>query len=103
MTTDLYSGSCKFATDFWSQVASKFDQSVPANRGVPMVCGAGNCVGDDKKCIDERADGKEISKILAARPPPSQFKWRNFAIWYGTYDGKSFVPGCPDVGLVCGT
>ena len=91
-TTDLYNGNCNFASTFWTGVASKYDSSVPANRGVPMVCGAGNCQEVDG-CIDERMTGTQISQLLNKRPPPGQFKWRNFAIWYGSYANPSNCSG----------
>jgi hypothetical protein len=31
--------------------------------------------------------GKKVSALINSRPPASQFPWRNFAIWYGTYPG----------------
>ena len=105
-TVDLYNGSCNFAPTFWSSIASKYDSSVPANRGVPMVCGGGNCIMDEdangkKFCIDERMSGANISKLLKNRPPASQFKWRNFAIWYGVYSGTPF--GCTNNNDACQT
>ena len=62
-----------------------------------MVWGAGDCqevpqqkpVGNSTSvCYDERMSGKKISALINSRPPPSQFPWRNFAIWYCTYPGK---------------
>ena len=84
-TNDFYNGSCEFASTFWGSVASAYDSSVTATRGVPMVCGAGNCIGEKDKsgqvhCTDERMSGAKISALLNARPPPAHFKWRNFAI-----------------------
>lgn len=87
-TTDLYNGNCAFSPDFWTNVAKRYDDTVPANRGVPMVCGSGNCQEIDG-CIDERMTGSQISALIKLRPPASQFKWRNFAIWYGTYANPS--------------
>jgi hypothetical protein len=106
-TLDLYSGSCNFADNngFWEGVKLKYGANidptnltsqVSAERGVPMVCGAGDCqevpekkpVGNSTSiCYDERMSGKKISDLINSRPPPSQFPWRNFAIWYGTYPG----------------
>jgi len=106
-TNDFYNGSCNFASTFWSSVASAYDSSVTATRGVPMVCGAGNCIGEKDKsgqvyCTDERMSGSKISALLNSRPPAAQFKWRNFAIWYGTYAGKGFF-GCTNSDVACKT
>ena len=106
-TLDLYSGSCNFAGNngFWEGVKLKYGANidptnltsqVSAERGVPMVCGSGDCqevpetkpVGNSvSKCYDERMSGKKVSALINSRPPASQFPWRNFAIWYGTYPG----------------
>ena len=114
LTNNFYNGSCNFASTFWSSVASAYDSSVTATRGVPMVCGAGNCIGEKDKsgqvyCIDERMSGSKISALLNSRPPAAQFKWRNFAIWYGTYptatpplSGKGFF-GCTNSDIACKT
>jgi len=107
-TNDFYNGSCEFASTFWSSVASAYDSSVTATRGVPMVCGAGNCIGEKDKsgqvhCTDERMSGAKISALLNSRPPPAQFKWRNFAIWYGSpAKGKGFF-GCTNSDIACQT
>lgn len=87
-TTDLYNDSCSFSPEFWTNVAKRYDSTVPENRGVPMVCGSGNCQ-EIEGCIDERMTGAQISALLKSRPPPSEFKWRNFAIWYGSYANPS--------------
>ncbi len=100
-TTDLYNGSCNFSPDFWPRVASRFDQTVSATRGVPMVCGSGCGIKDDNICIDQRMNGAQISKLLQKRPAASAFKWRNFAIWYGTYSNPSF--GCKNSDSACET
>ena len=98
----LSEDSCTPAVDWWISVGKALGQST-ATRGVPMVCGAGNCIGDMKdkqiKCYDERLSGNTITKLLSDRP--STFNWQNFAIWYGTYvKDKGFfncinIKGCP--------
>ena len=89
-TADYYTGSCSpdlSSTGWWYQVGQDLGDSSPT-KGVPMVCGAGDCVGDvskkDKtpKCYDERLDGDKISKLILNRP--ANFQWKNFGIWYGT-------------------
>lgn len=107
-TNSLYNGSCNFSPTFWTEVAAKYDSTVPASRGVPMVCGAGNCIGDEDKtdkkfCTDERMSKENISKMLCNRPAAAQFKWRNFAIWYGTYptDSNTGFFGCKNSNAAC--
>ena len=89
-TADYYTGSCSpdsSSTGWWYQVGRDLGDSSPT-KGVPMVCGAGDCVGDvskkDKtpKCYDERLNGDTISTLISERP--ADFKWKNFGIWYGT-------------------
>ena len=88
-TTNLYNGSCKFADDFWNQIIqTKYDSTTDANRGVPMICGGGNCQEIDG-CIDERMNTSTIDDVLNKRPDSKTFKWRNFGIWYGTYANPS--------------
>lgn len=97
-TTNLYSGSCNFAENFWNEIIkTKYNPNIDAGRGVPMVCGSGNCQEIDG-CIDERMTGQQIAEILAKRPPDSEFKWRNFGIWYGTYANPS---NCNNSGQCC--
>ena len=97
-TTNLYNGSCNFADDFWEQILkTKYDSATSSSRGVPMVCGSGNCQ-EINGCIDERMDGKQIGELLSKRPPPDVFKWRNFGIWYGTYSNPS---NCNKKGKCC--
>ena len=97
-TADFYDGSCKFSPNFWDLVRKSYDSSVTAERGVPMVCGAGCGIKDFKKgnntplCVDERMTGTQISTLINSRPQPAEFKWRNFAIWYGTIGTNMF--GC---------
>lgn len=97
-TTNLYKESCNFADDFWDMIIkTKYDPSTSSTRGVPMVCGSGNCQEIDG-CIDERMTGAQIGDILQKRPPKSSFKWRNFGIWYGTYSNPS---NCNNKGQCC--
>jgi len=87
-TTNLYSSNCTPSNAFWTEVENRLGDS-PAERGVPMVCGSGNCVQDSDKCIDERLSPTTIINLLNSRP--KDFNWKNFAIWYGT-DGP--LGGC---------
>ena len=89
-TADYYTGSCKpdlSTNGWWYQVGQDLGDSSPT-KGVPMVCGAGDCVGDVSKksntpmCYDERLSGDMISTLISNRP--ADFKWKNFGIWYGT-------------------
>ena len=89
-TADYYTGSCSpdlSSTGWWYQVGQALGDSSPI-KGVPMVCGAGDCVGDVSKkdktprCYDERLNGDKISTLISKRP--ADFKWKNFGIWYGT-------------------
>ena len=91
-TGTYYEDSCTPAKDWWTLVGNALGStSSPPSRGVPMVCGAGNCIGDQGKgstpndnwCIDERLSGDVITTLLQDRP--SNFQWKNFAIWYGEY------------------
>lgn len=83
--------SCSFSPEFWNQLG-KILNGANVNRAVPMLCGAGNCQeipqnsqqGDT--CIDERMTSEQIEELLKKRPP--DFKWKNFAIWYGKFPGK---------------
>jgi hypothetical protein len=93
-TTDLYSSNCTPSSTFWTGVKNKLGES-PADRGVPMVCGSGNCLRDTGTCIDERLTPKTIINLLNSRP--KDFNWKNFAIWYGTGDtfgGPKDPPMC---------
>lgn len=109
-TADYYAGSCKpdLSSDdeggsqipaWWAKVAKALGTS-PSSKGVPMVCGAGDCVGDvsaksgDAKCYDERLSGAVITELLQKRPGPSEFQWRNFGIWYGTTAAPCGFQGC---------
>lgn len=96
-TRPLYTGLCNFSSSFWPTL-SKLLANTPASRGVPMVCGAGNCQ-DKNGCIDERMTGAQITDILKSRP--DTFRWRNFAIWYGGYRNPSF--GCVNSDSSCTT
>lgn len=97
-TADFYDGSCKFSPNFWKLVQESYDDSVTAQRGVPMVCGAGCGISDQYGvsnqaiCVDERMTGAQISTLIKSRPRRAEFKWRNFAIWYGTIGTNMF--GC---------
>ena len=82
-TNDLYSSNCTPSSTFWTGVKNRLGDS-PADRGVPMVCGSGNCLIDTGTCIDERLTPKTIINLLNSRP--KDFNWKNFAIWYGTGD-----------------
>jgi hypothetical protein len=79
-TTDLYDNNCN---NFWDRVKKKY-LGVPPNRGVPMVCGSGNCLKDGGKCMDERLPANIIENLIDSRPPATIFQWRNFGIWYGS-------------------
>ena len=102
-TGTYYEDSCTPAKDWWTLVGKALGSS-PPSRGVPMVCGAGNCIGDqgkgsapnDKWCIDERLSGDVITTLLQDRP--SNFPWKNFAIWYGDYDENTGFFGCTNSG-----
>ena len=85
-TGDYYASSCTPGPGWWDSVGKAMSGS-PAGRGVPMVCGAGDCVGDvsaggETKCYDERLSGATITDLINRRP--SDFIWKNFGIWYGT-------------------
>lgn len=94
-TGTYYKESCTPADDWWQKVAGALGNS-PHDRGVPMVCGAGNCIGDKGQanniCIDERLSGDVISTLLKSRPP--NFPWKSFGIWYGKYDVNTGFFGC---------
>ena len=93
-TNDLYSSTCTPSSTFWTGVKNRLGDS-PADRGVPMVCGSGNCLRDTDTCIDERLTPKTIINLLNSRP--KDFNWKNFAIWYGTGDtfgGPKDPPMC---------
>ena len=117
-TGNYYSESCTPAPGWWENVKSALGNSSDS-KGVPMVCGAGNCIGDkgnksltkNPLCLDERLSGDVITQLLQNRPV--DFPWKNFAIWYGTYStGKGFFncvntncpinKGCCRSGWVCG-
>ena len=94
-TANYYSGSCNTANNWWDSVAIALGNS-DSNKGVPMVCGAGNCIGDmdgsNHKCYDERLSADKIGTLIKNRP--NNYKWKNFGIWYGTYvENKGFF-GC---------
>jgi hypothetical protein len=108
-TADYYTGSCSpdlSPTGWWYQVGQDLGDSSPT-KGVPMVCGAGDCVGDvskkDKtaKCYDERLDGDKISKLIVNRP--ASFQWKNFGIWYGTTAAPCGFQNCYAEGGDCTT
>tara|TARA_R110002074_G_scaffold378647_2_gene556526 strand:- start:264 stop:1364 length:1101 start_codon:yes stop_codon:yes gene_type:complete len=86
-TGSYYSGSCTPSETWWSSVKTALGDS-SASKGVPMVCGSGNCIGDKEsgqiKCYDERLSGNVITNLIKDRP--SDFSWKNFGIWYGTYN-----------------
>jgi hypothetical protein len=84
--TDLYNGDCTVDYNKWWQNIGHRLKGQKASKGIPMVCGAGNC----NKCIDERLSGQIISNLIAKRP--KDFEWKNFGIWYGTYpkNGKIY-------------
>lgn len=65
-------------------------------RGVPMVCGAGNCQEPDQNgaCLDERMSGKAISALIKSRPSINPFT--DFAIWYGSGHQKFCKVSCSD-------
>jgi hypothetical protein len=85
-----------FSDNFWMNIAKEFgcpsldtcdsDSKYVANfsRGVPMICGAGNCQEkfNTIQCFDERMTPDNISNLIERRP--SGYPWNNFAIWYGT-------------------
>jgi|MDTF01.1.fsa_nt_gb hypothetical protein len=100
-----------FTKNFWHTVETYMQGVTDSERGVPMVCAAGNCQGDVSKLnpktptksnplgfdcdIDERISGATISAIIQNRPPLTIYK--NFAIWYGTF-GDISAGGCKWVG-----
>ena len=88
-TTDLYNGDCTVDYNKWWKNIGYRLKGQKASKGIPMVCGAGNCIGDDNKCIDERLSGQIISNLIANRP--KDFEWKNFGIWYGTYPKKGKI------------
>lgn len=93
-----------FVDNFWKTV-EQYMLNVPPERGVPMICAAGNCQGDVSQLnqltptklnpkgfdcdIDERMSGKTISAIIN----DNNSKYKNFAIWYGTF-GSTSAGGC---------
>ena len=88
MTTGLYNGSCKIDTDIWKKIKSKMSTSNRV-KGVPLFCGAGNCVGDNDQCIDERMSQKNLDELINKK---SSSPIQNMGIWYGTYseDGVGY-------------
>ena len=81
-----------FSNDFWTNIETDFDSGsevTTAKRGVPMVCGGGNCQlkkFGSNTIWDERMSKINIENLIRSRP--SNFKWKNFAIWYGTANYK---------------
>lgn len=83
----FYTKNCGYSDNFWKNVGKDLglnnaDQA-DSKKGVPMVCGAGNCQLDG---IDERRTPKQIGDLLNKRP--NDFPWKNFGIWYGKYNSK---------------
>ena len=76
---------CDFSDEFWNEVQKKY-LGVDDSKGVPMVCGSGNCQ-EIYNCVDERMTGDQVCALLQQRP--DSFPWKNFAIWYGTYANPS--------------
>ena len=97
-------GACRFSDDFWKDVGDAFgcpnlDECRPVQnppgidvaglyRGVPMLCGAGDCqekvpFSSDGEFNDERRTNDQIFDLLNSRP--DNFPWKNLAIWYGTF------------------
>mgnify|MGYP003979392005 CR=1 FL=1 len=105
-TADYYSGSCTPSDGWWKQVREALGTS-PYTRGVPLVCGAGDCVGDVSaatnvvQCYDERLNGNTITALLKDRPP--DFPWKNFGIWYGTTAAPCGFQNCYASDAVCKT
>ena len=62
------------------------------NYPVTMLCGSGNCQ-ETFKCIDQRKNTKDILHLISNRP--TNFPWKNFAIWYGT-GSQPNCGGCGD-------
>ena len=104
---DIATSCGTFSTNFWQSIAQDFGCGAGwqplvcktgspgiagSQRGVPMVCGSGNCQEAAGKypCFDERMSGAQISEIINTRP--ADYPWKNFAIWYGTGQQLS----CPD-------
>ena len=65
------------ADNWWDSVAKALKGS-DSSKGIPMVCGAGNCIGDmvgsEYKCYDERLSGDMITNLLNNRP--ASFNWK---------------------------
>ena len=94
-TADTYTGVCGEVSNTWWKTNLDILEGCGETKGVPMVCGSGNCIGDMTKsgkikCTDERMSGKAISNLISLRPST---KYTSFAVWYGTYS-KSAGCGC---------
>ena len=101
---DFYSNSCSddknrnlgpFDNSFWTTLSNNkyFGKQTDNTIAVPTVCGSGNCqVGDN--CFDERASTTQIIYLLSQRP--KNYRFKNFAIWYGTGSQPS-CGGCGNI------
>lgn len=89
-TANFYNSNCTFTPNWWDLVDKRITNSGP---NVPMICAAGNCIGDSNgnsnSCNDERLGPSQIGSLISSKPN------NNLGIWYGIFPknvGTSSAP-----------